>query len=51
MMAELKEIQGKLEIAHRTLEAMAALMDQIAGRTTDHGMVERLVAGGRKVNI
>jgi hypothetical protein len=51
MIAELKEIQGKLEIAHRTLEVMATLIDQVAGRTTDDGMVERLVAGGRKINI
>jgi hypothetical protein len=51
MMAELKEIQGKLDIAHRTLEGMAAGIDQIVGRTTDRGMVERLVARGKKVNI
>lgn len=51
MMAELKMIEEKLEMAKRTLDAMVELMDQIAGRKTDKGMIERLVARGKKIDI
>lgn len=51
MIAELKDIQEKLDIAHSILRAMAAVIEQLAGRTTDQGTLERFVARGRKVNI
>jgi hypothetical protein len=51
MSAELKEISGKLGLAKRTLDAMAELMDQMAGRKTDTGMIERLIARGKKVDL
>ena len=51
MSAELREIGEKLDLAKRTLDAMAELMDQIAGRQMDTGMIERLVARGKKVDI
>jgi hypothetical protein len=51
MTAELKEIGEKLDLAKRTLEAMAELMDQVAGRTMDTGMIERLIARGKMVDL
>jgi hypothetical protein len=51
MTAELKEISEKLDLAKRTLDAMAELMDQMAGRKTDTGMIERLIARGKKLDI
>jgi hypothetical protein len=51
MTAELKEIGEKLDLAKRTLDAMAQLMDQIAGRKMDTGMIEKLIARGKKVDI
>ena len=51
MTAELKEIGEKLDLAKRTLDAMAELMDQMAGRKMDTGMIERLIARGKKVDI
>lgn len=51
MTAELKEIGEKLELAKRTLDAMAELMDQIAGRKMDTGLIEKLIARGKKVDI
>jgi hypothetical protein len=51
MTGELKEIGEKLELAKRTLDAMAELMDQIAGRKADVKIAERLVARGKKIDI
>jgi chemotaxis protein CheY-P-specific phosphatase CheC len=51
MTAELKEIGEKLDLAKRTLDAMAELMDQMAGRKMDAGVIERLIARGKKVDI
>jgi len=51
MTAELKEIGEKLDLAKRTLDAMAELMNQMAGRKTETGMIERLIAGGKRVDI
>jgi len=48
MTAELKEIGGKLDLAKHILDAMAELM---AGRKTDTGTIEKLIARGKKVNI
>lgn len=49
MRGELKEIGEKLELAKRTLDAMAELMDQMAGRKTVVTIAERLVARGKKI--
>lgn len=51
MMAEVKEIQEKLDLAQRMLEAMAEIMGQMAGRKTDTGIIDRLVARGKSVDI
>jgi hypothetical protein len=51
MMAELKEIQGKLDLAHRTLSAMSELMFQMSGREMDKGLIEQFVARGKKIGI
>jgi hypothetical protein len=51
MTAELKEIQGQLEVAHRMLDGMADVMHQIAGRKTDTEMIDWLVARGKKLDI
>lgn len=51
MRAELKEIDEKLELAKRTLDAMAELMSQMAGRNADTKAIERLVARGKKIDI
>ena len=51
MTAELKEIGEKLELAKRTLGAMAELMDQMAGRKMDTEMIEKLIARGKPVDI
>ena len=51
MTAELKEIGEKLDLAKRTLDAMAELMDQMAGRKMDTRMIDRLIAHGKKVDI
>ena len=52
MLAELKEIQAKLGLAQKMLEAMVALMEQIAGRKPlDLDWLQKLQARGRKVDI
>lgn len=51
MTTELKEISEKLDVAKRTLDAMAELMDQMAGRKMDTAIIERLITRGKKVDI
>ena len=51
MTAELKEIGEKLDLAKCTLDAMAKLMDQMAGRKMDMGTIEKLILRGKKVDI
>lgn len=52
MMTELKEIQGKLDVAHQMLQAMCELMNQIAGRKPmDMEWVLQMQARGKRVDI
>jgi hypothetical protein len=51
MAAELEEIGEKVDLAKRTLDAMAKLMDQMAGRKMDTELIEKLIARGKKVDI
>ena len=51
MKAELREIGEKLDLARRTLDAMVELMNKMAGRKMDMGMIESLIARGKKVDI
>lgn len=57
MMAELKEIQGKLDLAHQVLEGMATVMDDLGARLVGRSPVDaveisfRLQGRGKRVDI
>jgi hypothetical protein len=52
MLAELKEIRAQLGLAQQMLEAMVALMGQIAGRKPmDMDWLQKLQSRGKKVDI
>jgi hypothetical protein len=51
MRAELKEIGEKLDLAKRTLGAMAELMNQMADRKMDTAMIEKLIGRGKPIDI
>lgn len=52
MVADLKEIQLKLDKAHATLNAMCEILNQIAGRKELSSKTAlRLVGQGKKVDL
>ena len=51
MLEELNGIQKKLDLAHQILSGISLTLFQMAGRTVDQELAERLVGHGKKIDL